>query len=170
MRHAKVNEPKVQRSTKPSRKLPLGLLKQSSQLAEELSSSVFRLERNIRRRTRESGRSAGELQILQAIGQDPGVTQSELADQERVSRPSISAHVSKLVRLGLVKASQAEQQRPGIPVGLHITRAGRALVQRTTNPSIDWLTQRLAALKPEEHRHICHAIDSLQVLFAQDAL
>ncbi|SDE99058.1 MarR family winged helix-turn-helix transcriptional regulator [Terriglobus roseus] len=135
-------------------------------LAAALRSSILRIERNIRKRSRSMGRSAIELHVLEALDRHPGITQSELAQLEHMSRPSMGAHIRKLHECGYIRIASMKKVSAGNPAQLHLTNRGRAFVRRAANPGRDWLTQRLALLKVSEHKQLSLALDSLQSIIA----
>lgn len=137
------------------------------ELAAALRSSIFKLERNIRRQSRSMGRSAIELHVLQTLERNPGVTQSQLAALEQISRASMGAHIRKLVTLGYVRASSIDMSKAGRPIELNITRVGRAFLQRSEGPRKDWLTQRLERLKADDHKQLLRAMASFQLLVTE---
>lgn len=141
--------------------------KSNLELAAALRSSIFKLERNIRRKSRSMGRSAIELHVLQALERNPGVTQSQLAALEQISRASMGAHIRKFVTLGYVRASVGDTSKAGSPLELNITRFGRAFIQRAEGPRKDWLTQQLERLKPDDHKQLVRALGSFQLLVAE---
>jgi len=156
-------ESPASRRQKRGRSLPKG----NFELAAALRSSIFKLERNIRRQSRSRGRSAIELHVLQTLEQNPGVTQSHLAALEQISRASMGAHIRKLVALGYIRASAGDTSKAGSPIELNITRLGRAFLQRSEGPRKDWLTQQLERLKSDDHKQLVRALDSFQLLVAE---
>jgi DNA-binding MarR family transcriptional regulator len=72
----------------------------TAHLAAELRPSILRLGRHLRRDANQSGSSSADIQILKALEQNDGITVAELAASERVSRPSMSEHIKRLVLRG----------------------------------------------------------------------
>ena len=116
------------------------VLNDSLSLANELRPVLLRLSRLVRRETHELGVTAGQVSLLAAIEDTPGINGRELAERERISAPGMSAHLDRLEAAGLIVRTRAptaggsaSRSRPEGARVLHTVRK-----QRTA-----WLAERL---------------------------
>lgn len=131
-------------------------------LAEALRPVVLRVSRRLRQEAQKAGLSAQDALLLGHIRKTPGVGVSALADAERISRPTMSAHVKRLEAAGLVaRSSHAEDGRRS---GLSITAAGERKLEAIRRQRNDWLAARLARLAPEDRDLLDRAAGALQRL------
>lgn len=128
-------------------------------LAEALRPALLRVSRRLRREAQKVGLSAQDAMLLGHIRKNPGIGVSGLAEAERTSRPTMSAHVKRLEAEGLVaKTGDAEDGRRS---GLTITAAGERKLQVIQQARNDWLAARLARLAPEERARLAAAAEPL---------
>jgi DNA-binding MarR family transcriptional regulator len=131
-------------------------------LAESLRPAVLHVSRRLRQAGQRSGLSPQELMILVQVRKHPGIGVSALADAERISRPTMSAHVKRLEADGLVARTGDDQD--GRRSGLSVTPEGQARLEQVRRDRNDWLAPRLADLSPEERRALADAAPILQRL------
>lgn len=123
-------------------------------LAETLRPALLRVSRRLRLEAQKVGLSAQDALLLGHITKHPGVGVSALADAEKISRPTMSAHIKRLEGEGLVaRSGDAEDGRRS---GLAITPAGMAKLEIIRASRNDWLAARLARL-PAEDRALLEA-------------
>lgn len=128
-------------------------------LAEALRPALLRVSRRLRREAQKVGLSAQDAMLLGHIRKNPGIGVSGLAEAERTSRPTMSAHIKRLEAEGLVaKTGDAEDGRRS---GLTITAAGERKLQVIQQARNDWLAARLARLAPEERARLAAAAEPL---------
>jgi len=128
-------------------------------LAEALRPALLRVSRRLRREAQKVGLSAQDAMLLGHIRKNPGIGVSGLAEAERTSRPTMSAHVKRLEAEGLVaKTGDAEDGRRS---GLTITAAGERKLEVIQQARNDWLAARLARLAPEERARLAAAAEPL---------
>jgi DNA-binding MarR family transcriptional regulator len=128
-------------------------------LADSLRPALLRVSRRLRQEAQKAGLSAQDALILGAVRKSPGVGVSALADLERISRPTMSAHVKRLEAAGLVaRSGHAEDGRRS---GLAVTAAGARKLDLIRRERNDWLAARLARLSPAERAAIETAIPAL---------
>lgn len=129
-------------------------------LADALRPAVLKLGRQLRREALKVGVSALDSQLLAWVAQNPGIGVSELAALEQVSRPSMSAHVKRLVAEGwLAHDRQADGDQRRVRLTLtERAQASRAAIRRHRN---DWLGVRLAQLEPQERAALAAAVEPL---------
>lgn len=137
------------------------------EVAGQLRPVLLRLNRELRRELRSLGVTGGQVSLLFAIAQNPGVGVRELAGRERMSPAAMSGYVSRLERAGLVTRTPdaGDRRRQGLTVtaeGDRILRAARSL--RTA-----WLAARLERLDPDELAAIDRALAPLARLLEEDA-
>lgn len=128
-------------------------------LADALRPAVLRVSRRLRQEAQKAGLSAQDAMLLGHIRKNPGVGVSGLADLERTSRPTMSAHVKRLEAAGLVaRSGHAEDGRRS---GLAITTAGARKLDIIRRERNDWLAARLARLGPEDRDTLERAAGAL---------
>jgi len=117
-------------------------------LADALRPAILRVSRRLRQEAQKVGLSAQDALLLNHIRKTPGVGVSALADFERTSKPTMSAHIKRLEADGLVaRAGDAEDGRRS---GLTVTAAGARKLEIIRRERNDWLAARLARLSPAE--------------------
>jgi DNA-binding MarR family transcriptional regulator len=116
-------------------------------VAAHLRLAVTRTARRLRQ---EAGRqlSPSQISALATIERHGPLTPSELADRERVKRPTATRVAAKLEELGTI--SRAVDPADGRSSRLRITSAGRALLARLRNRKTAYLAQRLGALEADD--------------------
>jgi len=128
-------------------------------LADALRPAVLRVSRRLRQEAQKAGLSAQDAMLLGHIRKNPGVGVSSLAETERTSRPTMSAHVKRLEAGGLVaKSGHAEDGRRS---GLAITAAGVRKLDIIRRERNDWLAARLSRLSPQDRETLAAAAEPL---------
>lgn len=117
-------------------------------LAETLRPAVLRLSRRLRQEAQKAGLSAQDAMLLGHIRKHPGIGVSGLAEAERTSRPTMSAHVKRLEAAGLV--ARSDHADDGRRSGLAITAAGTRKLEIIRRERNDWLAARLSRLSPAD--------------------
>jgi DNA-binding MarR family transcriptional regulator len=129
-------------------------------LADALRPVLLRLGRRLRRESDQIGLSALDATLLTMVAKHAGIGVSDLADKERTSRPTMSAHVSRLEAAGLL-SRQAPQAADRRRVGLVITPKGVKALDAVRRRRNDWLANRLSALSPEQRLAVLAALEPL---------
>ena len=126
-------------------------------LANELRLACMRIARRIRF---ESDRELPPHQasVLARLGDRPR-TNSELAELERVSAPSMKRTTNCLVEMGHI--SRADDPADGRQVILSLTDTGLAALERIRRHRDEWMLRRLDSLTDEERELITRATDVL---------
>jgi len=133
-------------------------------LAEALRPAILRISRRLRQEAQKAGLSAQDALLLAYIRKNPGVGVSALADLERTSRPTMSAHIKRLEAAGLlVRSGHAEDGRRS---GLAVTAAGAKTLEVIRRQRNDWLAARLARLSPADRAKLEAAAEPLLALVA----
>src|ERR1019366_2205760 len=81
----------------------LGPAADVSALADGLRPALLRISRPLRREAQPLGLSPLDATLLTAVAKREGVGVSELAELEQTSRPTMSAHITRLEGAGRVK-------------------------------------------------------------------
>ena len=117
-------------------------------LADALRPAILRVSRRLRQEAQKAGLSAQDALLLGHIRKNPGVGVSALAELERTSKPTMSAHIKRLEAEGLVvRSGHAEDGRRS---GLAVTAAGGRKLDLIRRQRNDWLAARLARLTAAE--------------------
>lgn len=135
-------------------------------IANRLRPVLLHLNRQLRREAQTQGISAGQISLLAAIEDRPGIGIADLAAREGTSAPSVCTAADRLQAGGYVtrvRDSNGDRRR----VGLAATPAGTALLRRVRSRRTAWLAARLGALSPEERGRIADAVDALSALVSQ---
>lgn len=117
-------------------------------LAEALRPALLRVSRRLRLEAQKVGLSAQDALLLGHITKNPGIGVSALAEAEKISRPSMSAHVKRLEGEGLI--ARSDHAEDGRRSGLAITPAGMRKLEIIRRERNDWLAARLGRLPPED--------------------
>lgn len=149
--------------------MPLSALTSSDPepLAEALRPLLLRVSRRLRQEAQKAGVSALDALILGQIKRAPGVGVCDLADAEKLSRPTMSSHVKRLEAAGWV--ARADHVDDGRRSGLRVTPAGEARLEEIRKLRNDWLSVRLARLSPDSRDQLAQAALPLLQLLSLDA-
>jgi DNA-binding MarR family transcriptional regulator len=128
-------------------------------LADALRPAVLRVSRRLRQEAQKAGLSAQDAMLLGHIRKNPGIGVSGLAEAERTSRPTMSAHVKRLEAAGLV--ARSDHADDGRRSGLAITAAGARTLDLIRRERNDWLAARLSRLTAEDRETLERAAGAL---------
>jgi DNA-binding MarR family transcriptional regulator len=131
-------------------------------LADQLRPLLLHLNRDLRREALPMGATVGQIALLAAIREQPGLGLRELASRERMSAPAMSGYVDRLEAAGLVVRGPVEGDRRR--VGLQLTDAGRRLLRSTRKLRTAWLAERMRRLSDVELRAVEAALEPLALL------
>jgi DNA-binding MarR family transcriptional regulator len=132
-------------------------------VANRLRPVLLHVSRHLRREIDSLGVTPGQLGLLGAIRDQPGIGISELAARERTSAPTMCAHIDRLEDTGLVARTRAEgpdRRR----VGLTVTDEGLSVLLAARSRRTAWLATRLRSLSDEQLRLVAEAIEPLAQL------
>jgi DNA-binding MarR family transcriptional regulator len=129
------------------------------ELAEELRPLVLRIGRHLRRETEDLGVTSHQATLLWLVRTRPGLSLRELAQEEGISAPSLSAHVDRLEALELIRRVRSSDDRRR--VGLELTPEGSATLRRIRARRTTWLAERISRLSDEERELLEHAVPVL---------
>jgi DNA-binding MarR family transcriptional regulator len=131
-------------------------------VAENLRPLVLHLNRDLRREALPLGVTVGQVALLAAIREEPGIGVRDLATRERMSAPAMSGYVDRLERAGLVARAPVECDRRR--VGLHLTDPGRRLLRSTRRMRTAWLADRIRRLTDDQVAALEAALEPLGML------
>lgn len=100
-----------------------------------------------------------QFSVLSALANCESMTPTALAEQERVSTPSMTRTLNGLVETGLVRRDPHPVDRRQVLVSL--TPAGREVVTRTMHARDNWMMSRLAGLPAHRRKEARRAADLL---------
>jgi DNA-binding MarR family transcriptional regulator len=128
-------------------------------LAPRLRWAIARMARRLRQ---ESGTDLGPSQVaaLATVERHGPLSPSELADRERIKRPTATRIVGHLEDAGLVqRVKDPEDGRSSI---LSVTAEGRAVLRRLRERKTAYLAKRLADMDAEDRRTLERAAELLE--------
>jgi DNA-binding MarR family transcriptional regulator len=125
-------------------------------IANRLRPVLLRLARELRREIHSLGVTGGQVSLLSAIEDNPGITQIALAERERMSAPGMSGQLVRLEAAGLIART-----RTGRQMGLTVTAAGGRVLRSVRKRRNAWLAERLDGLDEDERARIEAAIEPL---------
>jgi DNA-binding MarR family transcriptional regulator len=131
-------------------------------LADRLRPLLLHLNRDLRREALPMGVTVGQIALLAAIREEPGIGVRELASRERMSAPAMSGYVDRLEAAELVVRGPVEGDRRR--VGLHLTDSGKRLLRSTRKLRTAWLAERMRRLSDDQLRVLEAALEPLAML------
>jgi DNA-binding MarR family transcriptional regulator len=138
----------------------------TTELAEHLRTGVTRTARRLRQEA-DSGLSPTLAAALATIDRHGPLTPSEVADRERIKRPTATRLIARLEEQGYVlRAADPEDRRSSL---ISASAAGRALLQRTRERKDVFLARRLQDLPAEDRATLERAAQLLEQLLEDQA-
>ncbi len=134
------------------------VLNDSLVLANELRPVLLRLSRLVRRESHALGVTAGQVSVLSTIEEQPGITGSALAEDERISPPAMSAQLERLETAGLIVRTRGSDRRC---VGVSLSSEGARVLRSVRKKRTAWLAARLEELSEQERAAIDAAVAPL---------
>lgn len=131
-------------------------------ITEQLERAIYRLYRAMRRQPALKDMSPQDPVLLKQIARQPGITLGELATLERLRAPTITSHINRLTKSGLVLRTIDQNDRRRI--GLSITPKGRRAIKLATTVRYAYLAEQLAALTEAEQIALAAAMPALTKL------
>ena len=131
-------------------------------VANRLRPALLKLARELRRESHALGVTGGQVTLLFQIQQNRGIGVRDLAALERVSPASMSSHVERLERAGLIQRTPdpTDRRRQGLSLSAEGERVLRSVKSRRTA----WLAARLQQLSPEEVAALDAAVEPMLAL------
>jgi DNA-binding MarR family transcriptional regulator len=117
-------------------------------VANRLRPALLRLARELRRESHALGVTGGQVSLLFQIQRNRGIGVRDLAALERISAASMSGHVDRLERAGLIQRTPDphDRRRQGLSLTAEAERVLRSVKSRRTA----WLAARLEHLSPSD--------------------
>jgi len=136
-----------------------------TQLASRLRLAVMRLARILRQKAQDQI-TPSQLSALVSVERDGPVTLGELAALESVQPPTMTRIVVALEEQGLVlrEADPADRRIARV----HVTTAGRKLLERNRSRKTAYLASRMRGLSPEEREVLERAAGLLERMTADE--
>jgi DNA-binding MarR family transcriptional regulator len=129
--------------------------------ASQLRNAVVRTSRRLRQEAAaETGLSPATTAALASINRDGPLTPSELAEIERVKRPSMTRTLACLEREGLIE--RTPDPADGRSSLVAVNEAGRERLARLRRRKSAYLARRLRKLDPEDLATIARAAELLE--------
>jgi len=128
-------------------------------LADRLRVSVGRLARRLRQQSM-GGLTPSQSSILANLDRLGPMTMTQVAEQERIAKPSATGIVGRLVDKGLVDKSVDPADRRSSVVA--ITGAGTNLLAQRRRERTAFLAERVEGLTKEERRTLERAVEILE--------
>jgi DNA-binding MarR family transcriptional regulator len=134
-------------------------------VANRLRPALLRVARELRRESHALGVTGGQVSLLFQIQQNRGIGVRDLAALERISPASMSSHVDRLERAGLILRTPdpSDRRRQGLSLSGEGERVLRSVKSRRTA----WLAARLQQLSPEELAAVDAAVEPLLTLLEE---
>ena len=127
---------------------------------------IGRLARRLRQQSL-GGLTPSQRSVLSSLDRHGGMTMSQLADHERISRPSASGIVGRLVEKGLLR--QEQDQDDGRARFVLPTPEGSELVVRGRHERTAFLARELAGLTDAEFSTVARATEILTAMLDGEA-
>jgi len=143
----------------------MATISRAPHLASRLRLAVARTARRLRQEAG-GGLSPTLTAALASIENHGPLTPSELADRERVKRPTATRLIGTLEEAALVtRTADISDRRSSL---IAITPAGRELMRTLRTRKDAYLAQRLSKLTAEERETLARAADLLERLLEED--
>jgi DNA-binding MarR family transcriptional regulator len=134
-------------------------------VAGRLRLAITRTARRLRQEAG-SGLSPSQAAALATIERHGPLTPSELAERERVKRPTATRVIANLHEAGLI--ARAADPADARSATLRLTPAGRSLLQALRRRKTAYLASRLSALSPDELDALERAAEVLERILDEE--
>lgn len=135
-------------------------------LASRLRLAITRAARRLRQQQGEASLSPTLIASLSTIERHGPLTPSELAQRERVQRPTITRVVARLAEAGLIERTADERDRR--VARLQVTGDGRKLLRALRTRKTAYLAKRIDKLDPAEREVLERAAGILERMLDED--
>lgn len=136
------------------------------ELAARLRLAITRTARRLRQ---EAGTDLSPSQVaaLATIERHGPLAPSELAERERIRRPTATRVLARLVEAGLVE--RIPDPADGRSAIVSVSSEGRALLRRLRRRKTAYLATRIRDLPPQDLSALARATEVLESILARDA-
>lgn len=128
-------------------------------LADRLRGAVGRLARRLRQQAL-GGLTPSQATVLGTLYRQGPMTMGRLAECERISRPSATGIVKRMIEKGLVERRQSDQD--GRSAIVQLTPAGVDLLEARRKERTAYLSTRIDRLDPDDVAVLERAVDILE--------
>jgi DNA-binding MarR family transcriptional regulator len=139
---------------------------QSEEVARRLRGSITRLVRTLRRNDSDDDLTPTLASSLYTITSQGPLSVGELSRREHMTKPSTTAVVEKLCRMGLIE--RRSDPDDGRVVHITVTTDGRHRIDRRRAGRTAWLTDRVERLDPHERDALSRAAEIIDQLIEAD--
>ncbi len=136
-------------------------------VANRLRPVLLHLARQLRREVHPLGVTGGQVSLLVAVRDRPGIGVRELADLEGIAPASVCRSLDRLEQAGLVRrgpARSGDRRR----VGLEVTDEGERVLRLVRSRRTAWLAARLRRLSEDELAAVEAAVAPLASLLREE--
>jgi DNA-binding MarR family transcriptional regulator len=136
------------------------------ELAARLRLAITRTARRLRQ---ESGTDMGPSQVaaLATIERHGPLAPSELAERERIKRPTATRVLARLAEAGLVE--RIPDPADGRAAIVSVSSEGRALLRRLRQRKTAYLASRMRELAPRDLEALARATEVLEAILERDS-
>jgi DNA-binding MarR family transcriptional regulator len=136
------------------------------ELAARLRLAITRTARRLRQ---ESGTDMGPSQVaaLATIERHGPLAPSELAERERIKRPTATRVLARLAEAGLVE--RIPDPADGRSAIVSVSSEGRALLRRLRQRKTAYLASRMRELPPGDREALARATEVLEAILERDS-
>jgi DNA-binding MarR family transcriptional regulator len=134
-------------------------------VADGLRLAVGRLARRLRQQSL-GGLTPSQRSVLETLNRHGDMTMSELADHERITRPSATGIVRRLADKGLLVRAPAETD--GRSTVVDLTSEATTLIETSGRERTAFLAEALASLDPEDLAILDRSIEIFNRLLDTD--
>ena len=135
-------------------------------LASRLRLAITRTARRLRQQEGDSSLSPTLIAALSTIERHGPLTPSELAQRERVQRPTVTRVVTRLAEAGLIERTADERDRR--VARLQVTSDGRKLLRAVRTRKTAYLAKRIDKFDPAEREVLERAAEILERMLDED--
>lgn len=132
-----------------------------AELAARFRQAIMPLVRQLRTQV-EGDMTPSLMSALATVAREGPITLGDLAASEKVSPPMATKLGNRLGELGLVDRIGCEEDRR--VTRLHLTTAGRRLLDRSSRRRTAWLATRFADLSEDERAAVADAVTVIERL------
>lgn len=133
-------------------------------VANRLRPALLKLNRGLRRELHPLGVTGGQVSLLAAVRNHPGIGVRELAARERMSAPGMSKYVARLEAAGLLTRTTGADRRR---IGLELTPEAHRVLRSVKSRRTAWLAARLRRLDATQLAAVDAAIEALEELVGE---
>jgi DNA-binding MarR family transcriptional regulator len=133
-------------------------------VANRLRPALLKLNRGLRRELHPLGVTGGQVSLLAAVRNHPGIGVRELAARERMSAPGMSKYVARLEAAGLLTRTTGADRRR---IGLELTPEAHRVLRSVKSRRTAWLAARLRRLDAPQLAAVDAAIEALEELVGE---